>query len=65
MTIQQWDEHKQHMDEHIAWPATKQEILDACQGMDVKPEVLEEVKMKLTNSGKKYTEEEVKKILVS
>lgn len=64
MTTQQWNEHRQHIDEHISWPANKKEILDACEGMDVKPEVLDELKMKLTNSGKKYTKAELKKLLV-
>lgn len=65
MTMQQWDKHQQHMDEHITWPATKQEILEACQGTDVEAGILDEVRAKLSDSGKKYTEAEAKNILVS
>ena len=64
MTIQQWDEHKKHIDEHITWPASKQEIVEACQGMDAEKEVLDELKTKLTDSGKKYSKEELKDLLV-
>lgn len=58
MNMQQWNKHQKHMDEHIKWPATKKEILDACQGMDVEPEILEEMKMKLPDGDKKYTKED-------
>ncbi len=65
MTTQQWDKHQQHVDDHIKWSASKQEIIDACQGMDVEPEVLEELKTKLSDGGKRYTKEELKSILVA
>ena len=64
MTMNQWNMHKQHMDEHIMWPATKEEILAACEGTDVEKEVLEEMKTKLSDGNRKYSQEEVKKMLV-
>ncbi|KKS95868.1 MAG: hypothetical protein UV73_C0013G0013 [Candidatus Gottesmanbacteria bacterium GW2011_GWA2_43_14] len=64
MTVQQWNDHKQHMDEHITWPANKEEIVAACKGMDVEKEVLEEVKTKLSDGNRKYTKEEIKSMLV-
>ena len=62
--MQQWTKHEGHMNDHITWPATKQEIIDACQGSDVDPEVLAEVKSTLPDGDKKYTKEEVKSLLV-
>lgn len=35
MTMQQWMDHKDHMDMHIAWPATRGQIVEACKGEDV------------------------------
>ena len=64
MNIAQWDKHQQHIDEHITWPATKQEIVDACQGMDVEPEVLASIKSTLPDGDKKYTKEEFKSLTV-
>jgi hypothetical protein len=65
MTTQQWEAHRKHMDEHIKWPATKQEIVEACQGSDVEPSVLDEIKTKLKDDGKQYTQQEVKSMLVT
>lgn len=64
MNMQQWDKHQQHVDEHITWPATKQEIVDACQGSDVEAEVLAEIKTKLPEGDKKYSKQEFKNIVV-
>lgn len=64
MNMQMWDKHQGHMDEHIKWPATKQEILEACAGSDVEPSVLKELKAKLMDGGKKYSEQELKNIMV-
>lgn len=64
MTMKQWNDHKTHLDEHITWPATKQEIVEACQGSDVEPEVMEDLKTKLSDGDKKYTQEEAKRMLV-
>lgn len=45
MTQAQWDAHDEHFKSHVTkWPATKEEIIAACNGMDVEPAVLEEVK---------------------
>lgn len=44
MTQQQWDKHAAHFNEHITWPATKQQIIEACQGQDVDEEVMNELK---------------------
>ncbi len=63
MTQQQWDKHAGHMNEHITWPANKQQILEACNGEDVDKEVLEDVEMNLPD-GTYENEEEVKGILV-
>jgi hypothetical protein len=65
MTTQQWNQHQQHMDEHISWPATKDAIIKACEGSDVEPNVLEEIKTKLSDGNRTYTEAEVKQILVA
>ena len=65
MTLQQWNAHSDHMNEHISWPATKQQIYDACKGEDVEPTILEEIKTKLSDGNKKYTLEEAKRILVT
>lgn len=65
MTLQQWKDHQDHMDKHIMWPATKQQIYEACKGEDVEPSVLQEIKAKLADGEKKYSEEEAKKILVA
>lgn len=62
--MKQWNDHKQHMDEHITWPATKKEIVAACQGIDVEQEVMSEIKTKLTEDDKKYTKSEVMNLLV-
>ncbi|MBI3282632.1 hypothetical protein HYZ70_00975 [Candidatus Curtissbacteria bacterium] len=63
MTNQQWEDHKVHLTEHFPWPATGKAIKEACNGEDVTPEVLKEVKEMLDDE-KKYTLDEVKKILV-
>lgn len=64
MNMQQWNMHETHMKEHIKWPATKEEIIAACKGEDVEADVLNELRTKLTDSGKKYTESELKKLIV-
>lgn len=64
MTQQSWDNHKQHLDDHITWPATKTEIMAACNGTDVEPEVLEEIKTTLPDDDTKYTQQEFKQMLV-
>lgn len=64
MTQQQWDAHRGHMDDHITWPATKQEIVDACKGEDVEPEVLNELKSAIPDGPKKYTKAELHNLLV-
>lgn len=63
MTQQQWDAHASHMKEHVAWPATKTQIVAACNGEDVEPAVLEDVKTNLPE-GTYSTMEEVHNILV-
>lgn len=65
MSIQQWDQHAGHFDQHVGWPATKQQIYEACKGEDVEKSVLDEIQAKLSDGGKKYTEKEVKDLLVS
>lgn len=63
MTQQQWDEHKEHMEEHIAWPAKKEDILAACAGGGhVTDEVMSEIKSKLSE-GKDYTMMEFKQMM--
>ncbi|MBI4089575.1 MAG: DUF2795 domain-containing protein [Candidatus Levybacteria bacterium] len=44
MTQKQWDQHVDHLRSHIIWPASKAEIVAACNGEDVSPEVLNELK---------------------
>lgn len=44
ITMKQWEDHEKHMMDHVKWPATKKEIVDACSGEDVEPDVLDEVK---------------------
>ncbi|KKT58399.1 MAG: hypothetical protein UX91_C0003G0057 [Candidatus Amesbacteria bacterium GW2011_GWB1_47_19] len=65
MTQKQWDTHRQHVDDHITWPATKQEIVDACQGMDVEPAVLKDLKTMIPDGPKKYTKSELHDQVVS
>jgi hypothetical protein len=65
MTQAQWDQHMEHFDEHITWPATKQEILEACAGTDVEPQVLSEIKSKLMDGDRRYTEAEFQNLLVN
>ena len=50
------------MANHITWPATKAQIVEACNGEDVEPEILAEVKSLPDRTYK--SAEEVKKILV-
>ena len=63
MTQAQWDKHTEHLNSHITWPATKEQIVAACNGEDVEPEVLEDVKANLAD-GTYESAEDVKKILV-
>lgn len=63
MTQQQWDKHAEHLRDHITWPASKQQILEACNGEDVEKEVLEDVETNLPD-GTYENEAEVKGILV-
>lgn len=63
MSLQQWDKHADHMMDHIKWPATKKEIIAACQGEDVEDDVMEDLKMNLAE-GSYNNSEEVKRILV-
>jgi hypothetical protein len=44
MNIKQWQKHEEHMNDHISWPAGKQQVIDACNGEDVEPEVMAEIK---------------------
>ena len=64
MTQQQWDKHQEHLDSHIMWPATKEEIVAACSGEDVDEDVMEEMKMKLPDGNRKYSEKEMHEMLV-
>ncbi|MBI4058013.1 DUF2795 domain-containing protein [Candidatus Microgenomates bacterium] len=63
MTIQQWEKHTEHLKEHIAWPATKEQILEACKGEDVEPEVLKDIEENLP-AGSYENESAVKELLV-
>lgn len=40
ITKQQWDKHEEHMNDHITWPASKAQIIEACEGEDVEAEVM-------------------------
>ncbi len=64
MTTQQWEDNQEHLDDHIMWPATKEEILAACNGKDMDESLLEEMKEKLPDGNKKLTKEEVQAVLV-
>lgn len=62
MNLQKWQAHKEHMNNHISWPASKKQIIDACSGDDVEPEVLGELK---TIPDREYTSpEDLKSILL-
>ncbi|MDP2692501.1 MAG: DUF2795 domain-containing protein [bacterium] len=63
MTQQQWDQHIDHLQNHVDWPASKSQIIAACSGEDVEASVMDE----LNNLPSKtyQNETEVKKILVS
>lgn len=63
MTQQQWDSHAGHMNEHVTWPATRKQILEACNGEDVEKEVLLDVAINLPD-GTYENEAAVKEILV-
>ena len=63
MTNDQWDEVAEHMNEHITWPATKQQIIEACNGDDTPQEVQADIKANLAD--RTYnTADEVKMALV-
>ena len=64
MTMTQWNAHIGHLDQHITWPATGSEIIAACNGEDVEPSVLNEMKSKLVPD-QTYTQEQVKNLLVA
>ena len=63
MTQQQWDKHTDHMNDHISWPASKKQILEACNGEDVEKEVILDIAINLPE-GTYQNLDEVKKILV-
>jgi len=63
MTKAQWDKHTDHLNNHITWPATKEQVVAACNGEDVEPAVLEDVKQNLPD-GTYENAEEVMKVLV-
>ncbi|HEY4695098.1 MAG TPA: DUF2795 domain-containing protein [Candidatus Nanoarchaeia archaeon] len=63
MTEGQWNEHSDHMEGHITWPATKEAIVAACNGEDVPAEVLDDVKNNLAE-GTYNSSDEVKAALV-
>lgn len=63
MTQQQWDKHADHMSEHITWPASRKQILEACGAEDVEKDVLLDIAINLPD-GTYENLEEVKKILV-
>lgn len=62
--MQQWNKYN-HFDEHITWPATKQEIIAACEGEHYDTQTLKEIKMALANGDKKYTKDEFKNMVMS
>ncbi len=64
ITLKQWNDHQEHMDEHIAWPATKEQILEACAGTDVDKKVLADIRQTLPDGDKTYSKEEFKQMLV-
>jgi len=64
MSLQQWNDHSGHLKGHIMWPASKKDIIEACKGEDVEPEVLNDLRKNLPE-GKYDSPEEVKKILVN
>lgn len=65
ITLKQWNDHQEHMDEHIAWPANKKQILAACAGTDVDKAVLAEIERTLPDDDKQtYTKEQFKNMLV-
>lgn len=64
MDTQKWNKYK-HFEEHITWPATKQEIINACEGEHYDKDTLKEIKMALPDGDKKYTKEEFKKMMMS
>ena len=62
MTQHQWDKHNEHMGTHITWPASKQQIIEACAGEDVEKEVMDELQ---TLADRTYgSEGELKGLLV-
>lgn len=65
MTQQQWDKHQEHLDNHIVWPATKEEIVAACAGEDVDAEVLDEIKTEMPGGDRKYSKEEFRELMVA
>ena len=44
MTQQQWNQHIDHLRDHISWPANKAQIMAACMGEDVEKSVMSELK---------------------
>jgi hypothetical protein len=64
MTQTQWDKHQEHLDSHISWPATKEEIVAACGGQDVDAEVLEDIKMEMPDGDRKYSKQEMHDLMV-
>lgn len=64
MTQMQWDKHQEHLDQHIKWPATKKEIVAACDGAHLDEDVLDEIQTTLPDDDTVYTEQQLKEMLV-
>ena len=64
MTLQQWNDHINHFRADITWPADKETIVKACDGKDLAPGILDDIKANLTDGKIYQNEEEVKEILV-
>ncbi|MDP2637669.1 MAG: DUF2795 domain-containing protein [Candidatus Levybacteria bacterium] len=63
MTQQQWDQHIDHLQNHVDWPANKTQVIAACSGEDVEASVMDELR---SLPDKTYQNEgEIKKALVS
>jgi len=64
MTQVQWDKHMTHYKDHIKWPASKEDIVKACSGEDVEPEVLQDIKNNLPEGKIFQNPDEVKNFVV-
>ena len=65
MTEDQWQANKDHLEGHITWPATKEQIIAACNdSSDIPADVKTDVQSNLPD-GTYNSPEEVKSALVT